>query len=63
MFDGFLKHAEALKSIMILPMEVSVPKHIIALIGTLLQTVKIMKSIANTTVNLGLAIANRLDAI
>ena len=34
-FDGFLKHAEALKSIIILPMEVSVPKHIIVLMGTL----------------------------
>lgn len=53
MFDVFLKQSEILKSIKILPMEVSVPKDIIALMGTLLETVKVMKPIADPTANNG----------
>ena len=53
MFDVFLKQSEILKSIKISPMEVSVPKDLIALMGTLLETVKVMKPIAEPTANNG----------
>ena len=46
-FDAFLKQSEILKSIKISPMEVSVPKDLISLMGTLLETVKVMKPIAD----------------
>ena len=50
-FEVFLKQSEILKSIKILPVVVDTPKDIIALMGTLLETVEIMKSIANPTAN------------
>ena len=52
-FEAFLKLSEILKSITILPIEVSVPKDSISLKRTRLDTVKIMKSIANPTENSG----------
>ena len=48
-FDVFLKQSEILKSINITPVDVSAPKDVIAFMGTLLETVKVMKSIADPT--------------
>ena len=53
MFDVFLKQSEILKSINISPVEVSAPKDVIAFMGTLLETVKVMKSIADPTASNG----------
>ena len=47
MFDVFLKQSEILKSTNISTVDVRAPKDVIAFMGTLLDTVKVMKPIAN----------------
>ena len=52
-FEAFLKLSERLKSLADLPIEVSVPKDSTSLKRTRLDTVKIMKSVADPTENYG----------